>query len=151
MLCGPTDIIAEARIWQRRHGGNLHTLAPNAIAAKIGMERHLPQIERYCVKASEIASALRGLNGLAVVPEYPPTNMMHLYFRGEKEALEHGLWTVAAETKILLVRNLWPTECENSWKVELTVTDTALDLDCASLREAMARALQLADSFKATT
>jgi len=41
MLLGPEDVIAEARIWQRRHGGNLVRMFPFVLSAKQGLETRL--------------------------------------------------------------------------------------------------------------
>lgn len=141
MLAGPGDVVAEARIWLRRHGGNLYTLAPNAIAAKIGLDTHLPRMAEYCAKATEIAGALTGLDGLRVVPEKPPTNMMHVFFTGDKEKLEDEFWSVAKETGMMLCRGLVPTEMPDVWKMEVTVSNTSLDLDTVKMREMMGRVL----------
>src|SRR5215469_18734757 len=47
ILAGPADFIAESRIWQRRHGGNLVQLYPYVLAAQQGMTEHLGRIESY--------------------------------------------------------------------------------------------------------
>jgi threonine aldolase len=133
-LAGPSDFIAEARIWLRRHGGNLVSLAPNAIAAKIGMDKQLPRIPEYCRKAKEVAAALKGIEGLSVIPEDPPTNMMHLRFTGDKEELEQSIWEAAREHGLLLCARLAPTEDPGIWKTEIGISSTALNVDLALLR-----------------
>ena len=143
MLAGPADFIAEARVWQRRHGGNLHTLAPNAIAAKIGMERHLPRIPEYCRKAAEIAVALRDLEGLEVVPREPPTNLMHLHFRGNLQAIENAVWEVARDSGVFLFGRLHQTEDPEIGKVEYTISARALEIETSELQSLFARALEL--------
>ena len=140
MLAGPADFVAEAKVWQRRHGGNLHTLAPNAIAAKIGIDRHLPRIPAYCRKAAEIADALRGVEGLAIVPEHPPTNMMHLHFSGDLEAIEDAVYEVARETRLLLFARL-NRSAEGVGVVELAVGEHSLEIDTAEIRELMEQAV----------
>jgi threonine aldolase len=40
MLLGDTDFIAEARVWQRRFGGNLFTLLPYAVSAWAGFRQY---------------------------------------------------------------------------------------------------------------
>jgi len=141
MLAGPADLIAESRIWLRRHGGNLVTLAPNAVAAKVGMDAHLPRIGEYCQKAAEIAGALHGLEGITVRPENPPTNMMHLLFKGDKDKLEEAFWEVARDTGMLICSRLFPTEEPDVWKMEVNVSNTTMSLDPRVLRESMARVL----------
>jgi threonine aldolase len=145
ILAGPADFIAESRVWLRRHGGNLFTLAPNAIAAKIGMETQLPRIPEYVAKAAEIALALGKVEGIEVVPKNPPTNMMHLYFHGDKNRLEDAFWEIARDEKMILCRGLRETEKPEVFKMELSVSSHAMDLDVARMRESMARVM---DSVK---
>ena len=137
ILAGPADFIAEARIWQRRHGGNLVSLAPNAIAAKMGLDRHLHRIPEYCRKAAEIAAILHGLDGLQVVPDRPPTNMMHLHFTGESERIEDAALQVASDTGVFLFARLNSTDDPKIGKVEFAVSEPALEIETAEIRSLM--------------
>jgi threonine aldolase len=128
VLAGPVDFIAKARIWQRRHGGNLHQMAPNAIAGKLGTEKHLPRMPDYVAKAQEIAAILKSQPGVEVIPENPPTNMMHVFFAGEKEELELRALQIAEQHKVLLFGALSPIPDSDHQKLELVVGEAALDL-----------------------
>ncbi|MHB8636719.1 MAG: threonine aldolase family protein [Fimbriimonadaceae bacterium] len=141
ILCGPAEFIADARIWQRRHGGNLHSLAPNAIAAKIGMEKHLPQIPDYCRKAAELSDALRGIDRLTVVPDRPPTNMMHWHFNGDLEQIENAAWEVARDTRLFLFGRMDKVYGSGVGVVEQSIGEAALELDAAEIRTLMLRIL----------
>jgi threonine aldolase len=141
MLAGPAEFVAESRIWLRRHGGNLYTLAPNAIAAKVGMDQHLPKIADYVRHAGELAAAISGISGLTVVPECPPTNMMHLHLRGDKDAMEDELWKVARDEGVLLFRSLMPTDEPGKWSVELSITESALEVSPGEVRDFLSRIL----------
>lgn len=136
MLTGPAEMIAKARIWQRRHGGNLHQMAANAIAGKLGMERHLPRIAEYVAKAAEIAEILRGYAGVRVVPEAPPTNMMHLYFSGDLERLVAAARRIAREDHVFLFYGLG-----EDGNMELSVGEAALDLTRADLERLFGKLL----------
>ncbi|RYG22008.1 hypothetical protein EON82_17885 [bacterium] len=120
-LAGPAEFIAEARIWQRRQGGNLQQQAASAISAKLGMERHLPRMGEYAAKAAEVAEVLRMFEGVRVVPERPPTNMMHVYFEGDPKRLTEAALTIAEEDKVALFFGL-PT----SGKLEFVVGESTL-------------------------
>ncbi|MEP6697976.1 MAG: beta-eliminating lyase-related protein, partial [Pseudonocardiales bacterium] len=80
-LAGPEDVIAEARIWQVRHGGRLFALYPYLLAAQHGLDSRLPQIPAFCAKARELADALRSHPSIEIVPDPPQTTMMHLLLR----------------------------------------------------------------------
>jgi threonine aldolase len=142
ILAGPADLIAEARVWQRRHGGNLHALAPNAIAAKIGLDKHLPRIPEYVRKAAEITAAFRGIVGLTVVPEYPPTNMFHLHFTGDLERIENAAWEIARDTGVFLFARLDETDDPRVGKVEQSISEPALELDTTEIRRFMTKIVE---------
>jgi threonine aldolase len=80
LLAGPLDFIREARVWQRRQGGNLPALWPYVLAAKAGFDERLPRIPLYVAKARSLAPRL-AVPGIEVHPCPPPTNMFHLHVR----------------------------------------------------------------------
>ncbi len=139
MLAGPADFIAEARIWQRRQGGNLQQQSPAAISARRGMERHLPRVAEYVAKADEIAAILRGFEGVRVVPERPPTNMMHLHFEGDRERLIEANLNIAEKDGVWLIP--WLSE---AGKTEVSVGDAALELRADEIRGLFKRLFELA-------
>jgi threonine aldolase len=141
MLLGPADFIAESKVWQRRHGGNLFSLAPNAIAAKIGLDRELPRIPEYCAKAAEVAAALKGLPGLRVVPEAPPTNMMHFHFQGDLDAIEDAFWQVARDSGTFLLGKIFPTDNPTVGKAEHSITAPGLEIETGEIQELFSRVL----------
>jgi threonine aldolase len=141
MLLGPKSFIDEARIWQRRQGGNLYQLSPSAISAKLGLDRHMPRIPEYVAKAKEIADVLRTIKRVTVIPEYPPTNMMHLRFEGHREKLLAASLQIADEERIGLFFYL-----TDEGQYEVSVGESALVIDSGKLRELIERLFQLADS-----
>ena len=108
MLLGPDDIVAEARIWQRRHGGNLVRMFPFVLSAKQGLETRLDRMGLYHAKAIEIAEALSAFPEIEVMPNPPHTNMLHVFVRGEADRLEQAALEIAQEQKPWLV-NGWQT------------------------------------------
>ncbi len=84
VLAGPADVIAESRIWQRRHGGNLIHLYPYVLSAQKGLRERVQRMESYHAKAKEIAALLTSFSEITIVPNPPHTNMMHLFLRGER-------------------------------------------------------------------
>lgn len=77
-VAGPTDVIDEARTWQRRHGGTLFTLLPYAVAARRGLRTHLPRMAEYHDTAVDLAKRLTAA-GLRVDPDPPHTNAFRVY------------------------------------------------------------------------
>lgn len=124
-LAGPADFIAEARVWQRRHGGNLVQLFPYVIAAREGLRLRLPRFAQYHERAKRIAAVLSEIPGIVVKPNPPQTHMMHIFLRGEQEALKAASLQIAREEKVGLFMWLAPTDLPNYWKIELSVGDAA--------------------------
>ncbi|HWA82585.1 MAG TPA: beta-eliminating lyase-related protein [Fimbriimonadaceae bacterium] len=135
LLAGPAEMIREARIWQRRHGGNLAQMAPAVISAKLGMERHLPRMGDYVAKAREMAAVLRGF-GVRVVPDEPPTNMMHVYFSGDPARLVAAAEQIGREDRVFLFSGLG-----DDGKLELVVGEAALDLSREELERLFGKLL----------
>lgn len=128
-LAGPADVIAEARVWQRRHGGNLIHLFPYVLSARKGLTDHLGRmIEMYCAKARGVAGVLASFPQIQVMPNPPHTNMMHVFLRGDRAKLVDAALDVAEEKGVWLFADLTPTQIPAYHKFELTVGDATLDL-----------------------
>lgn len=140
VLAGPESFIAEARVWQRRHGGTVVHLFPYVLSARVAIAERLARMPAYGERARAIAERLRALPGIEIVPESPPTNMMHLYLHGPKEQLEAAALAVAKETGVWLFGKLQPGPIPTRSLFELVVGDAALALsddDIAGLFEAL--------------
>src|SRR4051794_7804002 len=81
-LAGPQDLVDEARVWQRRHGGNLVTLMPYVVAAELGLDEELPRMPEYLAKARAPPAPPPGGGGREGIPGPPPAPLMHLLPRG---------------------------------------------------------------------
>ncbi len=143
-LAGPADFIAEARIWQRRQGGNLVSLFPYLLAARQGMETHLPRVPDYVARARELAAALRELPRVTVVPDPPHINLMHLHIQGDAEALARAALAVAQERGVWLFEKLQPTALPDRHKLELVTGDASLELTGAEVAELFGRLFEKA-------
>ncbi len=124
-LAGPADVIAEARVWQRRHGGNLVQLYPYVIAAREGLRLRLTRFAGYHERAVRIAQAMSAVPGIIVKPNPPQTNMMHVYLRGDPERLKAAALAIAREESVALFAWLAPTDLPDYWMFELSVGDAA--------------------------
>jgi threonine aldolase len=135
MLAGSANVIAEARIWQRRHGGNLIHLYPYVLAAQKGMDERLGQMEAYYTKAREIAVVLAPFPEIEIVPNPPQTNMMHLFIRGDADRLSANAIDIAKEIGVWLFYRLMPTELPAYQKFEFVVGNATLDLSNEEIGE----------------
>lgn len=128
VLAGPADFIAESRIWQRRHGGNLIQMYPYVLSARLGMREHLDRMPEYYDKARSIAAALSVIPEIAIVPSVPQTNMMHLYLRGDSEAIMAAAMDVSSKTGIFTMSWLKPSILPDQCSFEWTVGAATLDI-----------------------
>lgn len=82
MLLGSEGFIDQARIWNRRAGGNIYTLYPLLLAAKKGLAENLEILPAAVCYARELGQLLEPLAGVTVNPASPQTAMFHLHVQG---------------------------------------------------------------------
>jgi threonine aldolase len=124
-LAGPAAFIAEARVWQRRHGGNLIQLYPFVLSARVNLRRRLGKFARYHERAQAIARVLSAIPGISVKPDPPHTNMMHVYLRGSTEAMLEASADIARTERVALFRRVISCDVPGYTAFELTIGDAA--------------------------
>jgi threonine aldolase len=140
-LAGDAATIAEARVWQRRHGGTLVTLHPFVAAAESALDERLERMPVYVEHARALAEALAGVDGLEVVPDPPQTPLFHVLLRGEAERLADAALSVAEERKVFLFAEPSSTTSPRWQRHEVMVGEVTLQLEPAELRELYAEVL----------
>jgi threonine aldolase len=148
-LAGPREFIAEARVWQRRHGGNLIRLYPYVLSARAGLRAHLHRFPHYHARAKSIAATLRTLPGVVVKPDPPQSHMMHVYLPGHRERLLDAATQLAREERVALFGWLTATELPDYAKFELAVGDATDALRDAEIALYLSRVLAAARTMPA--
>ena len=143
ILAGPEDFIKEARVWQRRQGGNLITLSPYIVSARESLHLRLEKMQEYHNKAKEFAAIISTFENVRVEPAIPQTNMMHIFFKGNLEQFEKNALKVAAEEKVLVFRKLQPTSDPLVGKFELSVGDALLDISNKDIQKIIKKILEI--------
>jgi threonine aldolase len=128
MLCGSRELIDEAKVWQRRFGGNLIQMYPFVLSAKAGMTERLGKMGLYYEKAKSLAKALKDIPGIILSPEIPHTNMTRLHLKGDPQRLRMEEQRIAREHDIRLFEALNPALVPGYSWFELTVGDATLDI-----------------------
>jgi threonine aldolase len=128
VLAGPEDMVGEARVWRRRHGGALFSLYPLAASAQRGLDELVPQMPRFLEHARALAGALSEVPGLLVVPDPPQTPLFHVHLRGDPQALEERALELAEERRVWLFDRLVPTVVPDVSMTELNIGEPALDI-----------------------
>jgi threonine aldolase len=124
-LTGPAAFIAEARLWQRRHGGTLVQLYPFVLSARANLRRRLDKFVGYSQRAQAVARVLTAIPGTSVRPDPPQTNMMHVYLRADPERVLAASIELARVERVLLFRQLLPTGVPDVAAFELAIGDAA--------------------------
>ncbi len=132
-LAGEEDVILEARIWRRRHGGTLFGLWPNAASGLAGLRKRLPLMPTYFEHARAIADELRGIAGVEIVPDPPQTPMMHLRLRVDEKAFVTNARRFAEEESLFTWPGTAPTDTPSIRGVELTVGEATLQFTPAEV------------------
>jgi threonine aldolase len=128
-LAGDADLIAEARVWQRRHGGNLVTSHPFVVSAELSLDGRLERIPRLVEHARALAAAMAAVDGVEIVPDPPQTPMFHVLLRGDRERLADAALTIAEQQKVFLFGDLRSTTSPSVHRHEVTVGDATLVLE----------------------
>ena len=101
MLLGPEEFVAQAKVWQRRGGGNLCTVTPNVASAAMQLSERLDRMPALLDRARSLATSLASIDGISIKPSPPHINMFHLYLEMDarraidarnRVAEEHQLW-----------------------------------------------------------
>ncbi len=129
LLAGSEGFIREARVWQRRHGGNLYQLFPYAASAAMNFDARIERMPAYFQRARELAEAFSRISGLVVNPNPPHVNMMHLHLGASPEALNRARNRVAQEDKIWLFGAAQPADTPGWSYAEVYLGENALALD----------------------
>ena len=145
-LAGDSELIGEARVWQRRHGGNLVTLHPFVVSAELALAERPSRIPAYLEHARALAAALATLDGIEVVPDPPQTPLFHILLRGDRERLADAALSVAEQRKVFLFADPSPTTSPSWQRHEVMVGDATLQLEPDLVhdlyKEILARAAQ---------
>jgi threonine aldolase len=134
-LAGAQDVIEEARVWRKRHGGTLYGMWPNAAAGLAALRKRLPLMQAYYDHARAIAEALRDIPNLEVVPDPPQTPMMHLHLRVDEAAFRSAARRIAEDRSVFTWPRALPTGVPSVCKVELTVGDATLQFAPAEVAQ----------------
>ncbi len=135
VLAGDAELVSEARVWQRRHGGNLVTLFPYVIAAERALEERLERMPVYLDHARALAAALATVDGVEIVPDPPQTPLFHVHLDGEHDALADSALSVAEERKVFLFADPSSTGSPRRQRHEVMVGEVTLALAPDELRD----------------
>ncbi|MCD2466138.1 threonine aldolase family protein [Streptomyces sp. NPDC056534] len=110
VLAGPEDVMAEARVWRHRYGGQVFQQYPAALSALRGLAGELPRLPSYVAHARVVAAAVRealaeaGTGWFRVHPETPHTHQFQVWLPYDAERLTAASLAQTEATGTLLFR-----------------------------------------------
>jgi len=128
VLAGPAELVAQARVWRRRHGGTLPNLFVFVAGALPGLDELVERMPEFLAHARALGAALREVDGIDIVPDPPQTPLMHVHLRGDREPLERRSLQLASERGVWLFGPLRATGVDGVSKLELTIGEPALEI-----------------------
>lgn len=138
ILAGPSELVEEAKIWRRRHGGTLARLFPFAAAARYGLEELVPRMPAFLEHARSVAAALREVRGIDVVPDPPQTPLFHVHLHGDRELLWERALELAAERRVWLFGPPRAALLPNTSVIEVNIGEPALEIAPSEVAELFA-------------
>jgi threonine aldolase len=138
VLAGSEPLIAAARPWRLRYGGDLPLAFPMIVTALDGLKSTLPRMADYHRHAVALAKAIDQAPGLTVFPSPPHCNSFQVHFAASAEAMEQAALASAQDTGTWLFgrfeQGLLPQTCFG----EVTVGEASLALTPGEAAAALA-------------
>ena len=142
VLLGDQTFIDESCVWLRRHGGNLINQGVAVASSKMGMEKILPQIDDWVLKAQELAEIFNSINGARTNPTIPQSSMFQLILEGDADSLNERNKLCEEETGNKLFRSFLPTAFDGLSMTEVHVFEHAMGFDVALIKPFVAQLLK---------
>jgi len=138
VLAGTAELVAAAKPWRVRFGGDLPKAFPLIITALDGLDNTLPLMGAYHRHACAIAAAIEATPGLRVFPAAPHCNSFQVHFDAPAAALENAALRLAADTRTWLFGGFAPGQFENRAMAEIVVGAATMEWTPADVAAALA-------------
>lgn len=137
VLAGTAEVIAQARPWRARYGGDLPTAFPMIITALDGLDAALPRMGDYHRRAVELAAAIDSAPGLRAFPNPPHCNAFQVHFEVPAAALTAAVLAEAEATGTWLFNAIAPGLLPDRSSGELSVGAATMDWTTAEVVAAL--------------
>ncbi|MFD9301887.1 threonine aldolase family protein [Streptomyces sp. NPDC060048] len=132
-LAGSRSLVAEARVWRHRYGGQVFRQFPAALSALAGLDRELAKLPSYVRGARTVAAALSSALAASpevpwfrVHPEVPHTHQFQVWLPYDADRLNEAGVRLAEDTGTVLFRRWSPDGPPGLSVTELEVTEPGL-------------------------
>lgn len=138
-LLGPSDFIAEARLWRRRLGGTIYRTTAEAVSALVGLRDRLPVMADAVAWARAFAAELPAC--VTVQPGVPHTSQFKVYASAEADDVNERVLALVEKHQIGFPA--WGAAQEpGRITAEFAVTGAALGLDPAEMAALVGSAIE---------
>lgn len=139
VLAGPTWVIEEAKVWQRRAGGRALRSFPYILSALKALDERLPRMGEFHDKARSVAASLENVSTLSISPNPPHANAFLVSMKGKMDSAVNARDVVAKEHNIWLFDNAIDAVDQNILRFEVTVRGAAIELSDEEIKRAITR------------
>ncbi|MFG2723262.1 beta-eliminating lyase-related protein [Streptomyces sp. NPDC048416] len=151
VLVGPESLIAEARTWRHRYGGQLFQQFPAALSGLLGLRKVLPELPAYVAHAKVVARAIgdglmeAGMPWFRVHPEPPHTHEFQVWLPYDADVLNSASLQQVRESGVCLFRRWFanPSGPAGVAQTEVTVNAPGLEWTADDVRSAVADFVRL--------
>ncbi len=126
VLATDTVTAAEAVVWRRRLGGDVHDAWPMALAALHGLDTLLPRLPAHRDHAIAIAAAVNVDGAARAVPDPPQTPLFHIHLPIGPAAAEHAAAALLAESGVELFGRIRSAPDPDRCSFEVSVGENAM-------------------------
>jgi threonine aldolase len=129
ILAGSEKLINNAKIWQRRYGGNLFTLSPYVLSARHSFTNNLEKMSSFVLRAQEIAKILSNYPKIRIHPNPPKTNMFLMYIDEKASNINEKQKMLMEKYKASLFPFLSDSSIPGFVKTEIHIFENALQFE----------------------
>ena len=147
ILAGSAALIAAAKPWRLRFGGDLPLAFPFILSALDGLTNTLPLMPQYHQHATTLAAAIHATPGLSAFPHPPHCNSFQVHFQATPAALRQAALTYARQHQTWLFSWFEQTASPTTAYGEITVGPATLDWPIPAILEALIALQSTAQSF----
>jgi len=140
VVAGEEDVVAEARLWRKRHGGTLFSMTPNALSGLRGLRTELPLMGELHRRAIELAAAMEDC-GFGVFPQPPHANAFQVFVDQPADTVNERIVRRLEDDHVALLPPLRPGQLPGTAWTEFTVGAATLDWDLDEAVAALAALL----------
>ena len=127
-LAGDAAVIAEARVWRRRLGGDVYDAWPLALAALHGLDTLLPRLPAHRDHAVAIAAAINADGVARAFPNPPQTPLFHVHLPVGPDAAMRAADHMLTATGVELFGRVRSAPTPDRCSFEVSVGENAMTL-----------------------